>query len=47
MVPQIKYIWSLDLCVIPLIAQKIMITISFYPGNALSEVDKLGMTIPG
>lgn len=47
MVPQIQYRWSLDFCVIPIIAQKFMITISFYPGNDLSEVDKLGMTIPG
>ena len=47
MVPHIQYGWSLDFCVIPLIAQKVMITISFYPGNGLSEVDKWGMTIPG
>ena len=48
MVPQIKYVWSLDFCVIPFIAhKKNMITISFYPGNDLSEVDQLGMTIPG
>lgn len=31
----------------PVVTQKFIITISFYPGNDLSEADKFGITIPG